>query len=160
MNLQRLPVFWIAACLLVFTLPVQAEPESLKSQVSAKKYSDTVVALRAALNGSSAKIFQEIDHRNNAVNLDLELRPSRVFIFGNPEASTRLMQCAPLMALDLPLRMLVRQDEDGHTRLYWTETGALVERYSDGQGEACRDLADKVDSNLSEIARKAAGVED
>lgn len=158
MVLKRLPVFWIAAWLLVFALPVQAEAVNLKSQVSARKYSDTVVALRGALNGSSAKIFQEVDHRNNAVNLHLELPPSRVFIFGNPEIGTRLMQCAPLIALDLPLRMLVRQDDDGHTRLYWTETSTLVERYSNGQGEACRSLAAKVDATLAGIARKAAGV--
>lgn len=161
MNLKLIGVRWFILALTFFPLFLQAEPggPELEAQVSMKDYAQTVVALRETINGTSAKIFQEIDHTNNAVGMDIELAPSRVFIFGNPTVGSRLMECVPLVAIDLPLRMLVREDDDGQTRLYWTRATRLMARHSGGPGnlsKACQELALKVDKTLAEIAREAA----
>ena len=142
------------------TLSAHAATDDLASQTSAKDFAQTVVALRETINGSKAKIFQEIDHRSNALASKIDLPPSHVFIFGNPEVGSRLMQCVPLTAVDLPLRMLIREGEEGKTTLYWTPASVLVARYSDNVGEACQELAAKVDATLAALAQKAAAAEE
>jgi uncharacterized protein (DUF302 family) len=58
----------------------------------------------------------------------LELRETKVVIFGNPKGGTPVMQSAPLAALDLPLKVLV-WDDDGQTKLTYTAPAALAARY-------------------------------
>jgi uncharacterized protein (DUF302 family) len=159
MNLKLTGMQWIILGALLFSSVVQAETDGLESQVSAKDYAQTVVTLRKTLNGTGAKIFQEIDHRNNAVSMNVDLPPSRVFIFGNPKVGSHLMKCAPLVAVDLPMRMLVRKDSDGQTRLYWTKATTLMARYSSNLSSECQTLAQKVDNTLAELARQAGAEE-
>ena len=144
---------WVA---LLLMLSLKSHASALESQVSAKDYAQTVVALRETINSTDAKIFQEVDHRNNAVGKGAELPSSRVFIFGNPKVDTSLMECAPMAAADLPMHMLVRKDEDGRTRLYWTKATELIGRHSDNLSKECQELALKLNVTLEEIARQAA----
>lgn len=160
MDLKPL-ILALATCgLWLFALSALAQPDGLESQVSKRDYAQTVVALRETLNGARVKIFQEVDHRNNAIEADSDFPPTRVFIFGNPKVGTPLMQCAPLVGLDLPMRMLVRRDSEGQTRLYWTRASTLLARYSSSLSEECRRLAARVDANLAALARKASGADE
>ncbi|QCF24557.1 DUF302 domain-containing protein [Hydrocarboniclastica marina] len=136
-----------------------ADNRYIESIASEKSYADTVIALRNAINAGNAKIFQEVDHRNNAVGTDVKLVPSRVFIFGNPKVGARLMECAPLAAVELPLRMLIREDSQTQTRLYWVKASTLLERYEDSPSDECRVLADRIDSHLEDLASTAAKAE-
>lgn len=136
-----------------------AENRYVESIASEESYADTVVALRNTINASNAKIFQEIDHRNNAVGTDVKLVPSRVFIFGNPKVGARLMECAPMAAVELPLRMLIREDSQSQTGLYWVKASTLLERYQDSPSDDCRALADRIDSHLKDLAKAAAKAE-
>jgi uncharacterized protein (DUF302 family) len=70
-------------------------------------------------------VFAEIDHAAGAKAAGLDMAPAVVVIFGNPKGGTPLMQAAPDMALDLPLRMLVRATPDG-ARLVWSDMEALA----------------------------------
>ena len=74
------------------------------------------------------KEFAVIDHSGEAAAHGLELRETKVVIFGSPEAGTPVMEAAPLAALDLPLKVLVWQGEDG-TKLSYTAPAALASRY-------------------------------
>lgn len=62
------------------------------------------------------KVFADINHQANAQSVDLELPASRVLIFGNPMAGTKLMQKDILMSLDLPLRIAI-VEKDGATQI-------------------------------------------
>lgn len=157
MNLKLIGIHWVTVTALLLTGPAQAEPDGLASQPSAKDYTQTVVALRETLNGSDAKIFQEIDHRNTKIDKDVDLPPSHVFIFGNSQADSWLMQCAPLVAVDLPMRMLVKRDREDNTTIYWTKASTLIERYSSSRlSDQCREFAVRIDKTLVGLAREAA----
>lgn len=67
-----------------------------------------------SLQEKGFKIFCDIDHQANAKGVDLEMPASRVLIFGNPVAGTKLMQKDIAMSLDLPLRLAI-VDNDGET---------------------------------------------
>ncbi|RWA53434.1 hypothetical protein AU476_14045 [Cupriavidus sp. UYMSc13B] len=55
-------------------------------------------------------IFARIDHAEAARNVGLAMPPTQVLIYGNAKRGTPLMLAAPGVALDLPLRVLVRDD--------------------------------------------------
>lgn len=72
--------------------------------------------LTALLQEKGFTVFADIDHQANAQSVDLEMPESRVLIFGNPVAGTKLMQKDIAMSLDLPLRLAIIND-DGQTTL-------------------------------------------
>jgi uncharacterized protein (DUF302 family) len=69
-----------------------------------------------------------IDHSGAARNNGLELRDTKVLIFGSPVGGTPVMNAVPLVALDLPLKVLV-YDDDGETRVCYVPPEELARRY-------------------------------
>lgn len=74
-------------------------------------------------------IFATIDQRAAARSAGLELRETILIIFGNPVAGTPVMDAVPLVALDLPQKLLV-WDDDGQTRVSYLRPAALATRYA------------------------------
>jgi uncharacterized protein (DUF302 family) len=72
-------------------------------------FQDTLGALGRAIKDAGLTIFAEIDHAAAAKENGLEMPETRVILYGNPKGGTPSMLDAPLVALDLPLRMLVRE---------------------------------------------------
>lgn len=58
------------------------------------------------------KIILELDHSANAAAKGLELRPTKLIVFGNPNIGTPLMHASPALALDLPQKILVYQEQE------------------------------------------------
>lgn len=65
------------------------------------------------LESKGLNVFATVDHAQNAANVDLDLPPTRVVIFGNPMAGTPLMQCQQSIGIDLPQKLLIFQDDQG-----------------------------------------------
>jgi uncharacterized protein (DUF302 family) len=103
--------------------------EQLVIKVSPRGVAETVARLAALVAERGLTLFGVIDHSGEAHAAGLELRDSKVVIFGNPTAGTPVMQAAPLVALDLPLKVLV-WDDDGQTKLVYTAPAALAARYA------------------------------
>ncbi len=78
--------------------------------------SESIDRVKKSLENRGFSVFADIDHQANAMSVDLELPASRVLIFGNPVAGTKLMQKDITMSLDLPLRLAV-VEKDRHTLL-------------------------------------------
>jgi uncharacterized protein (DUF302 family) len=101
---------------------------SLVTKLSPSSVEDTVANLEAALTARGLKLFAVIDHSGEAEAAGLELRDTKVVIFGSPQAGTPVMEAAPLAALDLPLKVLVWSD-GGQTKVSYIAPGALAARY-------------------------------
>nr|WP_242463473.1 DUF302 domain-containing protein [Rhodothalassium salexigens] len=82
------------------------------------------------------------------------MRPSQVLIFGRPQGGTPLMQAAPTLALDLPLKVAVYEDAHGTTRLIHTDPGWLLARH--GLAER-RPAIDKMRGLMTTVTAIAAG---
>jgi uncharacterized protein (DUF302 family) len=76
-------------------------------------YADTVSTLSKALTDAGNTIFTIIDQAGAAAAAGLTLRPTSLIVFGNPKGGTHLMDAFPLVALDLPLKLLVWEHRDG-----------------------------------------------
>lgn len=91
-------------------------------------FSETVERLTAAITGADMTVFARIDHAANARDAGMTMPPARVLIYGHPKGGTPVMLAAPLAALDLPLRVLVRQREDGTAAIAFHPISAMLER--------------------------------
>jgi uncharacterized protein (DUF302 family) len=76
-------------------------------------FDETVSRLVAMIEQKGAKIFTIIDHAGEATAAGLSMRATKVLVFGSPKAGTPLMIAAPSLAIDLPLKILVAENEDG-----------------------------------------------
>ena len=96
---------------------------------SKRSVDDALARLRALAAERGLKVFAEFDHAAEARAVDLELAPTRVLVFGSPKAGTPLMQAAPLVALELPLKVLAWQASDGSTSLAFEDPAHLASRF-------------------------------
>ena len=103
-----------------------SETDGVRTRASPHGYDATLDRLRAEIDESGLRLFATFDHDGAAREVGLELRPSRVIVFGSPAAGTPLMVEAPLLALQLPLRILVWESEGGGTMLSYLTTEALT----------------------------------
>jgi uncharacterized protein (DUF302 family) len=114
------------------------QSEDVVTKLSPWSVADTVTRLLAAAAARELKVFAVIDHSGEAANAGLQLRDTKLVIFGSSAAATPVMVAAPLAALDLPLKVLVWLADDCQTNLSYTAPGTLVRRYSLGTELAAR----------------------
>jgi len=89
--------------------------------------STTLDRLEAALSDKGIKPLARVDHAAAARAVDMELRPTQVLFFGNPGLGTPLMQCDQTAGLDLPMRVIAWEDEDGTTWLEYHSPQVMFE---------------------------------
>jgi len=91
---------------------------------------ETLQRLEDLLKQKGVALFARIDHSDEAAKVGLEMRPTKLLIFGSPKAGTPLMQAAPTLAIDLPLKALVWRDAEGKVWLTYNDPAYLQRRHS------------------------------
>jgi uncharacterized protein (DUF302 family) len=102
-------------------------PAGIVQLVSAYDFSSTLNRLSDAFESAHMQIFARIDHRAAAAQVGLSMPPTTVLIYGNPQSGTPLMLTTPMVALDLPLRVLVRQDPSGQTIVAYHPAASMTD---------------------------------
>src|SRR5438034_1635427 len=90
----------------------------------------TLERLEAAIGSRNLTLFAQIDHSDLARGAGLTMQEAHVLIFGNPKGGTPLMIASPLLALDLPLKVLVWQSADNRVWVSSTSVAYLKDRYA------------------------------
>ena len=90
---------------------------------------ETVQFLKATLDAKGIKLFAMIDHSGEAAKVGMTMPPTKLLIFGDPKAGTPLMLASPSSAIDLPLKVLVRQDQDGSVAIAYNSPAYLGARH-------------------------------
>jgi uncharacterized protein (DUF302 family) len=90
---------------------------------------ETVEKLKSILAAKGVALFALVDHSGEAEKVGMKMRPTKLLIFGSPKAGTPLMIAAPSIAIDLPLKILVWEDEQGKTRISYNTPEYLHERH-------------------------------
>src|ERR1700682_2463799 len=90
--------------------------EGIVTRRSPYGFAEALARLDRALERRQLEIFARFDHSGAAGRVGLTMPDTQVVVFGNPKGGTPLMLASPLVALDLPLRVLVSED-GGHTVL-------------------------------------------
>ena len=99
------------------------------TKLTSQSVSDALGRLTDVVTAKGLKVFAVVDHSGEAAKVGLELRDTKLLIFGSPRAGTPVMVAAPLAALDLPLKVLV-WDDNGQTKLSYTSPAELGSRYA------------------------------
>lgn len=97
---------------------------------SSLKFTETVAALVDAIEKVGMNVFAKIDHAAGASEVGMHLPPSVVLIYGHARGGTPVMQAAPAAALDLPLRVLIRETERGETVIAFHPVRQTLARYA------------------------------
>jgi uncharacterized protein (DUF302 family) len=84
---------------------------------SPRPVAETIDHLESLVRARGLKIFARIDYSGDAAAAGVPMRPMQLLVFGNPRSGTPLLQASPRAGLDLPLKALAWQDEDGATWL-------------------------------------------
>jgi uncharacterized protein (DUF302 family) len=100
------------------------------SRTSNHSVEQTVERLRSILQSKGVTLFAVIDHSGEAEKVGLNMRPTKLLIFGKPKAGTPVMLAAPSSAIDLPLKILVWEDNAGKVWVSYNSPAYLQERHS------------------------------
>jgi len=91
---------------------------------------ETVEKLKGILQAKGITLFALVDHSGEAAKAGMKMRPTKLFIFGNPKGGTPVMLAAPSSAIDLPLKILVWEDNQGKVWITYNSPGYLQERHN------------------------------
>ena len=89
----------------------------------------TATRLESILKDRGILVFARINFSADAARVGLSMRPEELVIFGNPRAGTPLMLADPVVGLDLPLKALIWEDENGSTWVAYNEPGYILRRH-------------------------------
>src|ERR1700728_1206041 len=117
-----------------------ADAIGLVTLQSAHSVEETIARIRAVLEAKQIREFALIDHSGEAAKVGLTMPKTQVLIFGNPKGGTPLMLAAPSVAIDLPLKLLVREDAAGQVWISYWSAQALLARHG---------LAERFAANLA-----------
>jgi uncharacterized protein (DUF302 family) len=90
---------------------------------------ETINRIENAVTEKGMKIFARIDHGGEAKKVGFVMRATELLIFGNPKGGTALMVAKPTAAIDLPMKALAWEDEDGKVWLTYNSPELLHERH-------------------------------
>lgn len=122
---------------------------SVKSQFGVEETADR---LENALINKSMTVFARVKHSQAAWKINKKLRPTELVIFGNPKIGTLLMQCQQTVAIDLPQKALVWEDENGDVWLSYNDPDYLTERHDI---EGCAEVTEKIKKALANFSAAA-----
>jgi uncharacterized protein (DUF302 family) len=92
-------------------------------------FEETMRRLEAAFAAKGLTVFALIDHSREAAKVGLQMRPTKVLIFGSPKGGTPLMVASPSLAIDLPLKALVAEDATGKVAVTYNDPAYLKDRH-------------------------------
>ena len=117
--------------------------DGLVTLESRRPAGETGERIKAEIEKRGMSIFARVDHAAAARAAGMELRPTEVLMFGNPRAGTPLMQADQTIGIDLPLKLLVWEDEGGKTRISYNDPVWLGARHglAESEGERLKTMA-------------------
>jgi uncharacterized protein (DUF302 family) len=121
-------------------MPISASPfpeSDVICKTASGSVADTLGQLVQLVEARGMVLFAVIDHSGEAERNGLDLRATKLVIFGSPTAGTPVMQAVPLSALDLPLKVLI-WDDAGQTTISYVDPDALARRHHLSEDLAAR----------------------
>jgi uncharacterized protein (DUF302 family) len=90
---------------------------------------DTLGKLQDILEAKGIAVFALIDHSGEAAKVGMKMRPTKLLIFGNPKGGTPLMLATPSIAIDLPIKILIWEDDQEKVWVSYNTPEYLAERH-------------------------------
>ncbi len=145
----------LSSIIIVVLFSIQVAQASEKYTIKQSRFSvdQTIDKLEVVLKQKGFKIFTRVHHSEAAKNVGLNMQDTQLLIFGNPKAGTLLMQETPLMALDLPLKIMAWKDANGQVWIAYVNPSELQRRHHIKNNK----LIQKMKKGLNKITDIALG---
>jgi uncharacterized protein (DUF302 family) len=137
--------------LIVGAISVQAS-NGMTTVLSPFSVEQTTSNLEYLLEKKGMMVFNKIEHSKAAKKIGTELRDTKLIIFGNPQIGSKLMKCEQSVAIDLPQKFLIWQDDEGDVFISYNSPQYLKQRH---QIEGCDGVLNKVENALAGITKAA-----
>lgn len=144
--------FSLAALLLCFAFPALAL-DGMINISSVNNVGETTDRLETILKEKGMTIMNRIRHSAGARGVGVELRDTELLIFGNPKVGSPLMQCQQSVAIDLPQKALVWEDDSGAVWISYNDPAYLKKRHNI---KGCDVLLGKISKALAGMVKAAA----
>ena len=116
-------------------------------------FTQTIERLQKVLKSKNITIFATIDHQAAAEVVGENMQPATVLIVGNPKVGTALMQENPLLAIELPLKILIYEDGK-KVNIRYEKIAAIAEKYHIKQTFS---TAEKIDAAMLQLIKSSIG---
>ncbi|MDY0223479.1 MAG: DUF302 domain-containing protein [Desulfobacterium sp.] len=144
----------ILTTLLILSIAIHGNAaDGLVNVQSTFDVKETATRLERILNERGMTVTNRIMHSESAGKVGIALRDTELIIFGNPEVGSLLMQCQQSVAIDLPLKALIWQDEKGTVWISYNDPRYLKKRHNI---TGCEKVLAKIEKALAGIARSAS----
>ena len=144
----------ILASLLILSIAIPAEAADGVIEVeSAYTVNETADRMESILKEKGMTIFNRINHSEGAGKVGIELRDTELIIFGNPKVGSPIMKCRQSVAIDLPQKALIWEDDKGKVYISYNDPKYLVKRH-DISG--CEQVIAKIETALASIVKSAS----
>ena len=127
--------------------------DGLINVASIHSVTDTANKLEKVLSSKGMTIFKRIKHSEGAKKVGVDLNPTELIIFGNPKVGSPLMKCTQSVAIDLPQKALIWQDDDNKVWISYNDPAYLKQRHNI---QGCEEVLKKVSGALSKLTAAAA----
>jgi uncharacterized protein (DUF302 family) len=111
-------------------------------------FDDTVARIKTDIAAKGIQFFTEIDQAELARGAKIDLKPSKLLLFGNPPLGAQFLTSNPYAGLDWPVRILVNQDADGKVWVSYTDFTWIADRYAIRDRQAQIQMASDVAASI------------
>jgi uncharacterized protein (DUF302 family) len=115
---------------------------------------ETAERLESVLHEKGMTIFNRIKHSEAAAKVGIELRKTELILFGNPKVGSPLMKCQQSVAIDLPQKALIWEDDNAKVWISYNDPRYLEKRHNIA---GCEEVIAKIEKALAGITKSAAG---
>jgi uncharacterized protein (DUF302 family) len=137
---------------ILFSASLAYADDGLISKKSSHDVKTTADRLENILREKGMRVFTRINHTEGAQKVGIKLRPTEVIIFGNPKVGAPMMQCGQTIAIDLPQKALIWEDEGGQVWLSYNDPNYLARRHGI---TGCADVIKKIENALNNFSNVA-----
>jgi len=143
----------LAALLIVFIAIPVAAAEGVINVPSAFNVEETADRMESILNEKGMTIFNRIKHSEGAGKVGIELRNTELIIFGNTKVGSPLMECRQSVAIDLPQKALIWEDNKANAWISYNDPRYIEKRHNI---TGCDEIISKIEKALAGITKSAS----
>ncbi len=141
-----------ALSIVCLAVPVLAA-EGVITLPSSHTVEETGRRLERILHEKGMTVFNHIKHSKAAAGVGIELQHTELILFGNPKVGSPLMKCQQSVAIDLPQKALIWEDDNGRVWISYNDPRYLEKRHNIS---GCEEVIAKIEKALAGITGSAA----
>jgi len=144
----------IFIALLILSVSIAAESaDGVVNVQSTLTVNETADRVESILKEKGMTVFNRIKHSEAAGKVGIELRDTELIIFGNPKVGSPLMKCQQSVAIDLPQKVLIWEDDKAKVWTSYNDPRYLDKRHN---LNGCEEVISKIEKVLAGIAKSAS----